>query len=179
MIRFLETARLFLRPLEDADAEGPYPSWLNDGETCAGMRHHVYPYTRQQALTYIRQLPSDKSNLTLAIALKEDQRHVGNISLRDIDPVHRSAELGILLGDPDVRGQGIALEACQAVVHHAFTALNLHRINCGTISSNQAMISVARKLGFRQEGIQREALFKGGRYVDVIVYGLLASDYTG
>lgn len=178
MNAFLETERLSLRPLVEEDADGPYAGWLNDEETCAGNSHHVYPSTRAHALDYIRGVRSDKSCLVLAMERKADKAHVGNVSLQQIHPVYRSAELAILIGDPSARGQGLAFEACSALLAHGFNSLNLQRIQCGTFATNAGMISTALKLGFKQEGVRRKAAFKNGARVDVLEYGLLAEEFA-
>lgn len=177
MNAFLETESLILRPLSEEDADGSYPNWFNDRETCAGNSHHTYPYTRTQALDYIKSTRNDHSNLVLAIELKSDHSHVGNVSLQHIHPVHRSAELAIIIGSAAARGQGLGEEACRSIIGHGFRALNLHRIQCGTLASNIGMISTATKLGFVQEGVRRQAIFKEGAYVDVIEFGLLADAF--
>ena len=177
MNAFLETERLILRPLTEADADGPYPGWFNDAVTCAGNSHHVYPYAKQQAVDYIKAVRGDRTCLVLAMVLKATNAHVGNISLQQIHPIHRSAELAIVIGDPSARGNGVGFEACQAIIQHGFDALNLHRVECGTLATNAGMISIAKKLGFEQEGTRKQAVFKSGRYVDVVLFGLLAENF--
>jgi ribosomal-protein-alanine N-acetyltransferase len=172
---FLRGQIVELRPLVESDADGPYPSWLNDAEVCKYNRHHVYPYTQDQARQWIRTIP-DRSELVLAITLRADQTHVGNVSLQAIDPVVRSAELAILLGERSAWGRGVGFESAQLVVEHGFGAMNLHRISCATTDDNVAMRRIAEKLGMRQEGVRAEAAFNEGRYVDVVEYGLLAAD---
>jgi ribosomal-protein-alanine N-acetyltransferase len=173
---FLAGELVALRPLVESDAGGPYPGWLNDAEVCRYNSHHVYPYTAEQARDWIRSIPS-RDELVLAVTLREDGTHVGNISLQAIDRVSRSADLAILLGDRRVWGRGVGLESAQLVVAHGFGAMNLHRITCGTTDDNAAMRKIAERLGMRQEGVRREAAFNDGRYVDVIEYGLLADEY--
>jgi len=174
MTAFLETERLVLRPLQDDDAAGPYPAWFNDAQTCSGNSHHVYPYSKSEAIEYIRAVRNDKSRLVLAITMKSDKRHIGNVSLQRIDLLSRSAELAIVVGDKACRGEGIGEEACRSIVNHGVRALNLRRIFFGTFASNNGMIGIGRKLGFEQEGLLRQAAFKDGAYVDVILFGLLA-----
>src|SRR5436190_11475099 len=105
---FLVGPRLFLRTLTEADADGPYPSWLNDPEVCRGNSHHVFPYTREAALAYIRRVAEARDELVLAVVLHEGDRHIGNIALHNIRPVYRSAELAILIGDRSAWGKGYA-----------------------------------------------------------------------
>jgi ribosomal-protein-alanine N-acetyltransferase len=69
------------------------------------------------------------------------------------------------------------VEACKAIIRHAFAALNLHRVSFGTFENNLGMRGIAKKLGFEEEGILKQAVFKNGRYVDIILYGLLADSF--
>lgn len=174
---FLAGERVCLRPLRETDADGPYADWLNDAEACRGNSHHIFPYTRAEALDYIRQSAARRDALVLAVTLKADGRHIGNIALQHIHPVNRSAEFSILIGDRTAWGQGYGLEAAQLVFTHAFSELNLERVACGTYGENEAMQKLAARLGMREEGRRRRAVFKGGRYQDVIEYGILRDEF--
>ncbi|MEK7602525.1 MAG: GNAT family protein [Patescibacteria group bacterium] len=175
---FLEGDTLILRPLAISDLEGAYISWLNDPEVNAHNSHHVFPYTEAQARAYVERVSTDEHNLVLAIVAKDSKTHIGNISLQHIDFVSHSAEYAILIGDRAYWGKGVAAEASRLLLKHGFTALNLHRIYCGTSSENIAMQKLAAKLGFVEEGKRREAHYKNGAYTDIIEYGLLASEFS-
>ncbi|QNM98501.1 GNAT family N-acetyltransferase [Chitinimonas koreensis] len=170
--------RLALRALCPADADGPYPGWLNDGQVCAGNSHGVWPYGREQARDFIARAATARDALTLAITLRSDGRHVGNVGLQGIHPIYRSAEFAILLGDRAAWGQGYGLEAARLIVAHGFAALNLHRIHCGTFADNAGMLALAARLGMREEGRRVEAAYKNGRFVDVIEFGLLRDQFV-
>jgi len=175
--RFLIGDRVYLRPLAAADVEGGYPAWLNDADVCAGNSHHVFPYSREAALEYIRQAGRAQDELVLAVALCEGDMHIGNIALQKIHPINRCADLSILIGEKSAWGQGYGLEACRLLCNHAFSELNLYRIACATFDNNAAMMKLAAALGMREEGRRRQAAFKAGRYVDVIEFGMLKSEY--
>lgn len=174
---FLTGPRTRLRPLSAADVDGPYLEWFNDPEVCRLNSHHVFPYTRPEALDWVAALPGRRDALVLAIEMSEDGRHVGNVSLQGIDTVNRSADLAIVLGDRGVWGQGVGGEAARLLVDHGFRALNLHRITCGTVVANAAMRRVAERLGMTQEGVRRRAMWTDGEYHDVVEYGLLADEW--
>lgn len=177
-LTFLTGERITLRPLIEADADGPYVSWFNDAAVCQGNSHHIYPYHREQALTYIRQTAQGRDTLVLAVVLRADGRHIGNIALQSIHPVNRTAELSIVLGDKSAWGKGYGLEAAQLLVAHGFLALNLHRIGCGTFHENIAMQKLAHSLGMKEEGRRRQGAFKDGRYLDIVEFGLLRSEFS-
>ncbi len=174
---FLESDRILLRPLELRDMRGDYVRWLNDPKVCAHNGHAIWPKRRSDYEEYIRASKGSRSTLVMAIVWKKRKLHVGNIALQSIDWIHRNAELTFLLGNSSYWGKGIGSEAGLLMLSLAFERLNLHRVGCGTFSDHQGMRKVAEKLGFREEGVRREAIFKEGRFVDLISYGLLQSEY--
>jgi len=172
---FLTGPRVALRALVESDVDGAYANWFNDEEVCRYNSHHVRPYRRQELLEYIRSLsPSD---LVLAIVVRETGAHIGNISLQSIDTTSRSAEFAILIGEKSAWGQGYSKDAAALICRHGFATMNLHRIGCGTAADNTPMIKLAQWLGMSEEGRRREALYKNGRYVDVVEFGMLAGDF--
>lgn len=175
---FLVGPRVVLRALVESDAVGAYPSWFNDEEVCQGNSHHVLPFTQEQALEYIRASARSRESLVLAVVLRADGRHIGNIALEQIKPVDRSAEFAIVIGDRSAWAKGYATEAAQLICRHGFRSLNLHRIGCGTFEDNEPMKRLAARLGMREEGRRREGAYKNGRYVDVIEYGVLKDEFA-
>lgn len=178
MIPFLVGERVYLRALVEADADGPYPFWLNDAQVCAGNSHHVVPYSQEDARAFIRAANADPTRLVLAICDIDNEYHIGNVALQNIHPVYRSADFAILIGDTRAWGKGYGTEAARLIINHGFRTLNLHRIGCGTYSNNPAMMRLAEKLGMTLESKHRRAVFKDGEYLDVYEYGVLAYEWT-
>jgi RimJ/RimL family protein N-acetyltransferase len=174
---FIQGEQLYLRALRERDAEGPYPDWFNDEEVCLGNSHHLFPYTKTAALDYIRDVRRRQDCLVLAITLCEDDRHIGNVALQSINPVSRGAEFAIVIGDRDSWGKGYGKEASRLILAHGFRSLNLHRVHCGTFEINAAMRRLAEYLGMQEEGRRREGAFKNGRFVDLLEYGVLRSEF--
>ncbi len=177
-VPFLLGKRLMLRPLRKEDASGPYLEWFNDSAVCAGNGHHFFPYTAQDALQYIQRAHSSQSELILAIAKRQGDQHIGNIALKRINTISRTAELAIVIGDKNSWGKGYSKEAARLLLDHAFFALNLNRVYCGTFESNQPMRRLARFLCMKEEGRRRQATFKQNRYLDIIEYGVLRREYS-
>lgn len=171
----LEGEQLYLRPIEERDAEGNYPHWLNDPDVCRYNSHGDVTYTREMAQAYIASVTDNPAYAVFAICLRKDNRHVGNIALQQISAKNRSAEFAILIGEPSVYGKGIGYEAGKLLLDYAFHTLKLHRIYCGTHIENIAMQHLALKLGMSEEGRRREAIFKNGKFADVVEYGLLTT----
>lgn len=174
---FLESKRIYLRTLDFEDLKGNYIKWLNDEEVCKYNSHHVFTYSPEDAMQYIKDSKQSKTAIVLAIIEKETDTHIGNIALQSIDLVNKSAEFAVLLGEKSFWGKGFAKEALTLLLKHGFNEMNLHRIYCGTSSENKAMQKLAISLGMKEEGCRREALYKHGLYSDMIEYGILKDEF--
>lgn len=175
---FLIGETVYLRGLTPQDAQGDYPSWLNDEVICQYSEHHVFPYTVASAIEYIENLSSQKDKIMLAIVDKKSDIHIGNITLLAISSLHRSAEFSILLGNKIFHGKGISKEASLLILDHGFNTMNLHRICCGTMHSNIAMQRLALGVGMQQEGIFRDEVYKDGKYHDTIRFSVLKDEFN-
>jgi len=173
----LKSKNIYLRALVPEDANGNYPAWLNDEKISAYNSHHTFGYTKEQALEYINSSIGSRANLILAITDIESNRHIGNVALQNINWINRSAEFAILIGESDFHKKGVGKEAMSLILDHGFSALNLHRIYCGTPVENSSMRSLAQFFNMREEGLRKEAFYKNSSYHDIVEYGLLRGEY--
>lgn len=171
---FLNGDQIYLRVLNEEDVNGNYATWLNDPEVTAFNSHGRFPMTKDKLLNYVIHSKSSQTDLILAVVDKALNRHIGNVSLQNINWIDRNAEVAFLLGDRDYWGKGIMHDAGRLIVNHGFKLLNLHRIYCGTSAENIGMQKLAKKLGMTEEGIRKDAIFKHGRYFDIVEYGILS-----
>jgi len=88
------------------------------------------------------------------------------------------AELQIRIGDAADRGRGVGSEAVGLLLRFAFDDLNLQRVQLHVFADNAAAIRVYEKAGFVREGVLRQAAHIGGKYVDVVLMGILREDYA-
>lgn len=102
-----------------------------------------------------------------------DDALVGMIELSHLSAVDRVAELGYWIGPP-FRGHGYATEAARAMCEVGFRTLRLHRIEAGALARNHASIHVLEKAGLRHEGVLRERVRIGGRWLDRVWLARLA-----
>jgi len=174
---FLARDKIYLRAIDESDLNHRYREWFNDEEVCRYNSHHRFPNYDQNMQDYYDHVIQSRDHLVLAICDKATDTHVGNIALENIDSLNQNAEFAILIGEKGFWGKGIGSEAARLILEHGFKELNLHRIYCGTQSDNAAMQRLAGSLGFKEEGRLRDAIFKGGRYKDIIRYGLLREEF--
>lgn len=171
---FLSGNSINLRTINEDDLDGNYKNWFNDKEVCAHNDHHRFPMLKEELRAYYENVIKTKDSLVLAIIDKETNKHVGNISLQNIDMINRSAEFAIIIGEKEAWGKGFGKEAGEMIINHGFKSLNLHRIYCGTSVDNMPMQKLAGKLGFIEEGRLKDALYKDGAYKDIVRYGIIS-----
>jgi ribosomal-protein-serine acetyltransferase len=110
------------------------------------------------------------------MAMLLEGRIVGIIGHHGIDWRNRSTSLGYWLAGP-YQGRGLVTTACRRLIRHAFDEAGLNRVEIRCAEGNLRSRAIPERLGFRQEGILREAEWLYDRFVDHVVYGLLAGEW--
>jgi ribosomal-protein-serine acetyltransferase len=104
-------------------------------------------------------------------------RLAGVIGHHGFQPAQHSISLGYWLGD-GFEGRGLITAAARAMIAYAFAAMGVHRVEIRAAVANRRSRSVAERLGFRLEGILRDAELLPDGFADHAVYGLLADDWA-
>ncbi len=174
----LQTERLALRAYALTDIPA-LVTLAGAREVAATTGRIPHPYSEADARDFIASTQEDElrgTGLHLAIALRDSDGDTlcGGVGLR-IEREHSRAELGYWIGLP-YWGNGYATEAAKALVQYGFEILGLHRIFACHFNGNSASARVLRKVGMRHEGSQRAHIVKWGEFIDLEMYGMLASD---
>jgi RimJ/RimL family protein N-acetyltransferase len=117
--------------------------------------------------------------LNLMVFERSTGRPIGLAGLRNLDGFNRTARLGLLIGEPDRRGVGLGSAAARLLLDHGFGYLGLRRVSLAVLEGNRAALSLYRRLGFVQEGCERRAQLRGGRWRDRLHFGMFRSEYAG
>ncbi len=115
---------------------------------------------------------------SLELAIERDGELAGIAGFRTLDPANRAGDLGYWLR-ADRERRGVVTACCRALVRHGFGALGLNRISLAAAVENARSRRVAERLGFRLEGVLREAEWLYDHFVDHAVYSLLRRDTLG
>jgi ribosomal-protein-serine acetyltransferase len=110
-----------------------------------------------------------------AIRDRQSRELLGVVGLDSCVHLHRSCELGYWLRR-EATGRGIMTEAARACVDFAFARMAVHRVRCAAATDNSASLRVIARLGFRFEGIARQAELVGARWLDHAIFARLSSD---
>jgi ribosomal-protein-alanine N-acetyltransferase len=166
---FLCGENIYLREVRPSDVTESYYRWLNDPAITQFLECRFHPNSIDNLIEYVKSRQTDPNNIFLAIIIKENHRHIGNIKLEPIHWVHRYAEVGIMIGEKDCWGKGYATEAISLVTKFAFDTLNLHKLTAGSYDVNTGSLKAFQTAGYHIECIRKSQLFYQGAYVDSIL----------
>jgi ribosomal-protein-serine acetyltransferase len=130
----------------------------------------------REFLRIARRQVDDNNGVQTAIVC--GQHIVGVIGFHAVNWAHRSTSIGYWL-DEKHEGQGTMTRAVQTLVDHALSVWMLNRVEIRVASENARSRAIPERLGFREEGTLRQAERIGDRYLDSVVYSVLASDWPG
>jgi RimJ/RimL family protein N-acetyltransferase len=95
-----------------------------------------------------------------------------------IDWKNDLAHIGqLIVGDPDLRGRGIGAAALRLFLPICFEELGLHRAQIFVDEDNQSAIACYEKVGFKREGLMREATKTAEGYVSWYSMSILAGEW--
>ena len=166
--------RLYLSPMNPDDAE-QYTKWLNDPDVADHLGQYRQMISLGNEKKAMEQLSSEGHNY--AIILKDNDTLIGNISLMDVEHIHRRATLGLFIGDAEQRGKRYGAEAIRLILSYGFNILNLHNVMLLVHADNPQGLACYEKVGFREVGRRREARIKDGHFIDLVYMDILASEF--
>ena len=146
------------------------PSWSPDHFSRKAFRNRVYWAWRAR---------EEGRALALFLIRRADARLMGAITLDNIRRgPSQSAQVGYWIGSEFVR-QGLMTEALAAVVHHAFSILDLSRVEAACLPENVPSRALLERSGFKYEGVAQSYLQIGGRWRNHVLYANLRGDRRG
>ncbi len=176
MRTILEGERLRLRPLEESDEDAVYEGARHE-EIARYTLRIPHPYPRESCLPFIkRKIAEFKEGKAYSFAVELEGKLIGIVGLHDFSATDKSAKIGYWL-NKDYWGKGYATEATRLALEFAFEDLGLHRVEGGAFAENKASQRVQEKLGFKREGVRREAIYRNDSWHDRVVMGILASEF--
>lgn len=140
--------------------------WVDQMQTIENAEKYISECNRREM---------DKTDFAYAIMFEKGM--VGRIGLHYINYRNKIGEIGYWLAE-GWQGRGIITKCCTALINHAFTVLNLNRIEikCGT--GNHKSQAIAERLHFKLEGTLHQAELLQGKFIDLNLYSLLKADWA-
>lgn len=138
----------------------------------------AYEGSLEDMKAYMKQtLLQFANNEGLQTGIWYQNRLVGSIGY-PMDWVDHKVEIGYWI-DASMQGKGLVTRACRALVTYAFDQYHLNKVEIHCATGNTRSRAIPERLGFTQEGIIRQAERCNDHYNDLVVYGMLASEWSG
>ena len=176
-VYLLTGANVILSTVEQADLPANY-RWGNDRELIRLSGMHPYPRSGWEIEKWFQAMNTNPASRLFAIRTR-DGRYIGNIELSNIDGRSGCAEVGLVIGEKGERGKGYGRDAILTILKFAFGEMRLHRVFARVLEFNEAAVKCFKSSGFKEEGRERQAFFSGGAFNDVIIFGIIESEFPG
>ena len=166
---------IYLSPISVDDVE-EYAEMVNDIKVSVGLGYLSY--------TNIIDFESEKEFLIsvkkekrFAVRLLENDELLGNVGFKSVGEIHRTAEMGIMLGNPKYQRKGYGMEAINLLLDYGFSFLNLRNISLNVFEYNEVAYNLYKKIGFKEAGRLRKAVEIMGKTYDVIIMDMLKEEF--
>jgi RimJ/RimL family protein N-acetyltransferase len=177
-VKVLRGRSTFLRPAEREDIPR-FVEWMNDERTVVYLAARAPIGLADEERWFERMVEGQGDDRWFFVICRTgDERAIGTIGLFDIDLTNGSAGLGISLGDPGDRGQGLGTDALEILLDFAFGELRLERVWLDVYDFNRRAMRSYEKAGFTDEGVLRHAVYRRGRYQDLHRMAILRREWA-
>ena len=163
-----------LRDLRDED-EGVLFQWRSEPEVDRWMSDAAFP-SREAHAVWFESLRTDPDMRGWLIT--RAGAAAGLLTLSGLQSHHRRASWNWFLGSADARGRGVGRAAQVLGLDRAFGELGLHKVFAEVMADNDAALKAQVATGFRREGYLRGHVLKNGSSRDVVLLGILASEWS-
>jgi RimJ/RimL family protein N-acetyltransferase len=174
MQRPLEGTLVRLRAREEADLEHMY-RWINDWQVVKYLGAR-YVQSRSFEREWLSTGDPGPNDARFTVETLADRRPIGWVGLHPGFQENRTASLGIAIGDHDFLNGGYGTDAMRTLCRFGFDMMNLERIDLTVFDWNTRAIRVYEKVGFQHEGVLRDAMWKAGKWQQLVSMGLLRGE---
>jgi len=150
-------------------------NWRNSPDVAPYMYNETH-INEEQQIKWFEKISNDKTSVYWII--EYDEKKLGLASLTGIDNTLSSCYWAFYLGDLSVRGGGIGAKIEYNVLEYVFKELKLNKLRCEVFVTNDKVIKMHEKFGFRREAYYREHCIKNGQKLDVIGLAILQTEWN-
>ncbi len=162
----LKSERIYLRPIKRSDILY-LNQWKNDEETYMYLGGGFMPTSIDQQEKWLDSMIDTTGNNKRFIICDSDNLPIGVIGLYNINWINRTCEIGIYIGNKDVKGKGYGKEACVLIEKFAKEYVNLRKIKLSVVSDNKKALNMWQSLGYNKIGEYLKERYIKGSYRDL------------
>lgn len=167
-----------LRPICKSDLEKSI-IWRNTPDIRENVLGYRFPVTQKMEELWYESALNDQSGTRVIFAIEELENNIliGFIHLSQIDWISRRSDFGIVIGEKDFWGKGMATDSMKIIFKYAFECLNLRKICLEVVAFNNNAIRLYQKFGFEKEGRLKEHVYLENNYYDIVLMGLFNTKF--
>ncbi|KAH9080666.1 acyl-CoA N-acyltransferase [Lactarius deliciosus] len=171
-----QTDRTVLRPYTPADEKAFLRLWSDSVVQRTSFVEHLSPTQTEQFLQRTIQAIASGSLFFTVVEEKERREFIGHVSLNFKPPSNRDAAVGIAL-KAEYRGRGFGTELMHWLITHGFREFGLNRISLTVLEDNTPALKMYKRIGFIDEGRNREANGSHGKPRVIICMGIIREEW--
>lgn len=171
----------YLTPFEEKHLSNPdYLNWLRDYDVVKTLNKvdYIRPVSYAEVTEYCHTVMRSQEDMFLAIHCKDKSDFIGTLRVSRINWHNKTADIGIMIGNKEYWGRGIATDAIRIVCSYLFNECSLRRLTCGMMANNIAMEKAFSNVGFKREGVFRKHDFFESEYIDHIYMGCFQDEFV-
>lgn len=167
----------WLRPLAVSDAEDLHALVAANRDHLSAWLPWAAPQTLAGTAAYIAGARERAAaNDGFQTVILSGGAIVGSVGFHGVDWSNRATSIGYWLS-AEAQGRGLMTASVRALTDHAFGGWRLNRVTIEAAVGNARSRAIPERLGYRQEGILRQSERVGGRYLDGVLYAVLAAEW--
>jgi ribosomal-protein-alanine N-acetyltransferase len=170
----LASGGVLVRPFTAEDITAAYLGWLRDPEVVRYSNQRFLNHTAESCQIYLASF-LESANHFLAICDPETGAVRGTLTVYRSVP-HGTADIGIMVGERRVWGQGIGAEAFCLVLSALRASGTIRKVSAGTLCINRGMVRIMEKAGMRHEATRYAQELVDGMPVDIVYYAVFCHE---
>lgn len=171
----IETERCWLRSFSETFLTARYVSWLGDPAVVRHSDQRHRRHTLESCRSYMQSFEVSPHYFMAIVAKDPALGHIGNINAY-VDVHNAVADIGILVGEKAVWGQGYGSEVWSAFTRFLLNDQGMRKVTAGTMATNYGMLGIMRRCGMTIEATRRRQALWEDQEVDMVYAALFRED---
>lgn len=160
--------RVMVRPFTLADVTKQYIGWLNDPTVLAFSNQRFKSHDRASCLRYLESF-SGTDSLFLSVLRLDTRQAIGTLTAY-ISRHHKTADVGIMMGDRTVWRQGYGQDAWNTLTNWLLGEVQIRKLTAGTLACNHGMLKLMERSGMKLEAVRKAQELIEGHPEDVLYF---------
>tara|TARA_B110000240_G_scaffold68612_1_gene78142 strand:+ start:226 stop:756 length:531 start_codon:yes stop_codon:yes gene_type:complete len=146
-----------------------YLNWFNDESVIEFSGGGKKNLTKKSVLDYMQTGIDTGRYYMWGIFMKENNLHIGNIKVGEIDLKNNISDLATIIGDVNYWGKGLATEAIIVGQELAFEKYNFRKLSGTILAGNLGSLKAYKRAGWVEEGLLKDHIEVGDKLHDQIL----------